>query len=126
LIIYYEFCCRHNTQLIKGIPEMLSSKISASDKIVSEYDAKEAQQQAWFQSTIAEMEDNTARRVNFAEATAEKARKQGTDQAQELRRQLTAAIEQCKTIVRPAFRIAMQKVVPKFLCYACCGFSAVM
>jgi hypothetical protein len=105
---------------------MLSSKISASDKIVSEYDAKEAQQRAWFQSTIAEMEDNTARRVNFAEATAEKARKEGTDQAQELRRQLTAATEQCKTIVRPALRITIQKAFPKFLCYACCGLSAVM
>lgn len=66
-----------------------------------ESEAKEGDLRAWFASTITEMEDTVARRVNFADASTEQAIEEGTTETQALQRQLDAATEQSRKIVRP-------------------------
>lgn len=94
-------CCRHNTQLIKGIPEMFSKHQTENDIAVRKSRAKEGELRDWFDSTIAEMEDTAARRVHYAEACTEQARVEATTEVQTLQKQLKSAIEKCKTVVRP-------------------------
>lgn len=78
---------------------MFSKHRAESDIAVRKSRAKEGELRDWFDSTISEMQDTVARRVNYAEACTEQAKAEGTAEAQELQQQLKAATEQCTAVV---------------------------
>lgn len=78
---------------------MFNKHQTDSDKAARKSEAKESELRAWFAATIAEMEESTARRVEFAEASTARAKQEGETQAQDLQHQLNIAIERFETTV---------------------------
>jgi hypothetical protein len=79
---------------------MFNKQRQESDEAARQSDAKEKELRAWFDATIAEMEQNTTRRAQFAEAATDKVTKKAFLDVQALQKKLDAANEQCQSIVR--------------------------